>query len=188
MRRPGIFVGALVGLLLTAPLIVVSALANQLAGLPFIPYDVFPFIRDLTPGPILTFTIDTMVGTIRALNLGRVDEAAKVAEQAMSILMLIGIGIVAGALFFAVMRRSGIRRAVGGGFLLGLLVGIPIALISRNVGLSSRTDNAMLNMVSIIVLFVVWGLLHGWVYDRLTVLPDTTPTPINAASMRKESL
>ena len=49
MTRPGVLTGAWVGLLLTAPLIVISALGNQLAGLPFIPFDLFPFIRDLTP-------------------------------------------------------------------------------------------------------------------------------------------
>ena len=169
MSRPGILTGAWVGLLLTVPLIVISALGNQLAGLPFIPFDLFPFIRDLTPGAILTLVIDTMVSTIITLDLGRVDEAAKVAEQAMAILMLVGVGVVAGAVFFAVLNAIKARGATLWGLLLGLVVGVPLALISSDLGLTARTGAPALNMLWIVLLFAVWGVLHAWVYDRLTL-------------------
>lgn len=175
MSRPGIWTGAWVGLLLTVPLIVVSALGNQLAGLPFVPFDVFPFIRDLTPGAILTFVIDTMVNTITALDIGRVDEAAKTAEQGMSILMVVGIGIVAGAIFFAVLNAIKARNVALPGLLFGLIVGVPIGLISQNLGLSARTGAPALNLLWIVLLFAVWGVLHGWVYQRL-MLPEPTRT------------
>lgn len=181
MSRPGILTGAWVGLLLTMPLTVVSALGNQLAGLPFIPYDLFPLIRDLTPGAILTAVIDTMVGTITALNLGRVDEAAKTAEQGMAILMLIGVGIVAGAIFFAVLNAIKTRGVALPGLLFGLIVGIPMALISQNLGLSATTGATALNTLWIVLLFAVWGLLHAWVYSQLSS-PEPTPNravPVN---------
>lgn len=182
MSRPSVLTGAWVGLLLTLPLIVISALGNQLAGLPFAPYDLFPLIRDLTPGGILTLVIDTMVGTIIALDLGRVDEAAKTAEQGMAILMLVGVGIVAGALFFAVLNAVKARGVALPGLLFGLVVGLPMALISQNLGLSATTGASALNMLWIVLLFAVWGLLHAWVYDRLST-PETMTTdrafPVN---------
>ena len=168
MSRPGVLTGAWVGLLLTAPLIVISALGNQLVGLPFIPFDLFPFIRDLTPGPVLTAVIDTMVSTIISLNLGRVDEAAKVAEQAMAILMLVGVGIVAGAIFFAILNAIKPPGATLPGLLFGLVVGGLMALISSNLGLSASTGAPALNLLWFVLLFAVWGVLHAWVYDRLT--------------------
>lgn len=167
MRRPGVLTGALVGLLLTAPLIVVSALGNQLAGLPFFPFDLFPFIRDLTPGAVLTFMIDSMVSVIRALNLGRVDTAAKTAEQGMAMLMLIGVGIVAGGLFFLVMRGLRARSALAAGLIFGLIVGALMILISAGFGLSTSAGAAASTLWTIL-LFALWGLAFGWAYDRLT--------------------
>lgn len=169
MSKPGLWTGAWVGLLLTAPLVVVSALGNQLAGLPFIPYDLFPFVRDLTPGLVLTTVIDTMVSAIIAFGLGRVDEAAKVAEQGMAILMLVGVGVVAGALYFAIMKRANTDNLMLSGLLLGLLLGVPLALISHSLGLSARTGSALLNAAWILLLMGVWGLLHAWAYERLTM-------------------
>lgn len=167
MKRPGLWLGAWVGLLLTVPLVVISALGNQLVGLPFVAYDLFPFVRDLTPGPVLTAVIDGMVGAITALNLGRVDEAAKVAEQGMAILMVVGFGVVAGALFFAILNALNVRSATLPGLVFGAVVGILMALISRSLGLSARTDAPTLNFGWLVFLFVVWGLLHAWAYDRL---------------------
>jgi hypothetical protein len=176
MKKPGILTGALVGLLLTAPLIVISALANQIAGLAFAPFDVFPFIRDITPGGLLTFVIDTMVDSIIALNVGRVDIVSKVVEQGMAIGMLLGIGIIAGAIFFAVMKPSQGDQSYGPGVLLGLLVGVPVALISAQVGLSARLDSDALNAIWLVVIFVIWGVAVNWVYNRLTVPQEVVTT------------
>lgn len=181
MSRPQVWFGALAGLLLTVPLIVVSALGNQLAGLPFVPFDLFPFIRDLTPGAILTLVIDTMVSTIMNFNLGRVDEAAKLAEQAMAILMLVGVGVVAGVIFFAVLNALRARSNTLFGLLFGLVVGVPLAFISRDLGLSASTGAPALNMLWIVLLFAVWGVLHAWVYDRLTLpTPNESGHPVTA--------
>lgn len=142
MHRPGVRIGALVGLLVTAPLIVVAALGNQLAGLPFFPFDLFPVMRDLTPGPVLTFVIDSMVAIIGALNLGRVDTAAKTAEQAMVILMSLGAGIVTGGVFFLLMRGLQASQSPTAGLVLGLLAGALVALLSSQTGLTATADPA----------------------------------------------
>ena len=185
MQKPGFKLGALVGLLLTAPLVVISALANQLAGLPFVPFDLFPFIRDNTPGGIMTAVIDVMVDTLIALNVQRIDQAAKVAEQFMAILMLVGVGVVAAGLYFLVMRRVAITSWFAPGLGIGLVVGLPLALISNQLGLSASTDSMpALNAVWIVVLFVVWGLAVAWAYARLSALRDPAPVPSAAVSSR----
>ena len=111
-----------------------------------------------------------MVSTIIALDLGRVDEAAKVAEQAMAILMLVGVGVVAGAVFFAVLNAVKARGVTLPGLIYGLVVGVPMALISSDLGLTASTAAPALNMLWIVLLFAVWGVLHAGVYDRLTTL------------------
>jgi hypothetical protein len=180
MKRPNVLYGALVGILLIVPLIVLFALANQLSGLPFPPFDLFPVIRDLTPGPVITATIDTMVRTITSLNLGRVDTAAKIAEQAMAILFLVGAGAVVGGLFFAAMRRVSLDNAMIVGVLLGIVAGIVMAVITQNRGLSERTGLPILNVLWEVILFTLWGWLLGRTYERLSVPEVTASTPIKA--------
>ena len=71
IRKPSIWLGGLVGGLLTMTLMSMLFLADQIAGLPFIPFDVFDFVSRQLPGPLLTFGIDTMVDMIIALQPGR---------------------------------------------------------------------------------------------------------------------
>src|SRR5436190_23759880 len=105
MKKPGVLLGALVSGLLTLPLLAVMFVGQRIAGFPFVPFNVFYNIRDNTPGGVITKVIETMEYTIRALNLGRVDTVAKTTEIIMSIVMFVVIMVVAGAIFFAVMRR-----------------------------------------------------------------------------------
>ena len=184
MYKPGFKLGALVGLLLTAPLVVVSALANQLAGLPFVPFDLFPFIRDNTPGGIMTAVIDVMVDTLIALNVQRVDQAAKTVEQGMAMLMLIGVGVVAAGVYFVAMRRMAVTSWFASGLGIGLIVGLPLALISNQLGLSSRSGSPTLDAVWIIVLFVIWGLAVVWAYARLSAMRDPAPAASAPVSSR----
>ncbi len=180
MKRPNFLYGALVGILLIVPLMVIFALGNQLAGLPFPPFDLFPVIRDLTPGPVITATIDTMVKTIIALNLGRVDTAAKIAEQGMAILMLVGAGAVVGALFYAAMRNVSLDNVTMSGVILGVIVGLVMGFVTLNRGLSARTDLPILNVLWELILFSLWGWLLGRAYVRLSAPEVVAAAPINA--------
>jgi hypothetical protein len=78
-------IGSFVGAMLTLSLIVVFYLGWKLAGLPFIPFDVFDWTARVLPGRVLALGIDTMVKVIRALNIGPTDVTAKTAEQAMAV-------------------------------------------------------------------------------------------------------
>ena len=46
MKKPGILLGALVGGLLTLPLLALLYIGQQIAGFPFVPFNVFNNVRD----------------------------------------------------------------------------------------------------------------------------------------------
>ena len=107
LRRPSIWLGALVGGLLTLVLMSVLYLADMLAGLPFIPFDVFDFVSRQLPGPLLTFGIDTMVEMIIVFDMGETSVAAKTAEMLMGLVAFLGLGNrCVLALFYAALNRK----------------------------------------------------------------------------------
>ena len=100
LRKPSIWLGALVGGLLTMTLMSLLYLADMLAGLPFIPFDVFDFMARQLPGALLTFGIDMMVEMIIAFDLGETSAAAKTAEQLMGLGAFLLLGVVVMGLFY----------------------------------------------------------------------------------------
>ena len=84
MQRLGIATGALVGALLTAPLIALMYLGRELAGLPFVPFDLFDWATRVLPGWLVTFGIDLMIDTMLLMGIS-VPDAAKAAERLISL-------------------------------------------------------------------------------------------------------
>ncbi len=166
MKKPGILLGALVGGLLTLPLLALLYIGQQIAGFPFVPFALFSYVRDYTPGGVITFTIDRMIDVITALNLGAVDTTAKTMEQFMGVLMLLVVGIIAGAIFFLIMRRVERRQDWLPGVILGLILGVPLTLMSiANTTLFSADTTT--SVVWLLGLFLLWGYAHNYVYNRL---------------------
>jgi hypothetical protein len=118
--RPGLVTGSLVAAMLTAPLIAVFYLAWKVAGLPFVPFDVFDWMTRILPGQVLAAGIGTMVTVIRALNLGPTAAAAKAAEQAMAIASMFFAGLIAGTILFSIIRALRGRYARTLGLALGI--------------------------------------------------------------------
>jgi DMSO/TMAO reductase YedYZ molybdopterin-dependent catalytic subunit len=166
VRRPGFRIGALVGALLTAPLVVVFYLGWKLAGLPFVPFQIFDWVTRVLPGGLLTFGIDTMVKVIRALGVTNTSAAAKAAEQSMAILVLVVAGAVAGAVLYALLRAMRSARGVLAGTLLGALAGAAVVFLRRGLG---RQDlSALAGDIFTAVAFVAWGWFLGRTNRRLT--------------------
>ena len=137
-HRPGVLVGGLVGLLLTAALVAIFYVGDALVGTPFVPFDMLDWMARNLPGGIITFGIDTTVSVIRTLQLGETDVAAKASEQFIALSGMMITGIVASAIFFFIMRQ---REHKSGsplpGILLGLIVGVPVAVISLSVNFTA---------------------------------------------------
>ena len=133
MKRLSIGTGALTGALLTAPLMGVMILADELAGLPFIPYDLFDWVTRVLPGAVVTFGIDVMIDTMRLLGIS-VADSAKTAEKVLAIVQFFFMGVVGGALFFAFVRHRGVHPDRVTGLVVGALAGFPMIAISVAIG------------------------------------------------------
>jgi DMSO/TMAO reductase YedYZ molybdopterin-dependent catalytic subunit len=164
--RPGLSTGALVAALLTASLISVFYLAWKVAGLPFIPFDVFDWTTRILPGQVLAVGIGAMVTVIRALNLGPTAAAAKTAEHAMAIAGMFFGGLTAGTILFYITRALGGRYARTLGLALGIAMGVLVGLISHSVGQASSTGPGW-SAVWILGAISLWGATLGGTYQRI---------------------
>lgn len=151
MKRPGVLAGALVGGLLTAPLVSVFYLVWKLAGGPFPPFDVFDRFAGALPGSVITFGIDAMVRTIRAANLGSTADVAKTAEQTMAVALFVVLGIIVGAVLFGVFRALP-RNAVPLGVVAGAILGVLVVLAEHGTWAGGMWT---------VVALVLWGSALG---------------------------
>ncbi|MFC1959886.1 molybdopterin-dependent oxidoreductase [Chloroflexota bacterium] len=163
-------VGAMVGGLITAPLMAILYLGAQVAGLPFAPFDLFNLVARILPGDILALGVSSMVSVIGALNLGETSSTAKIIEQLMALALFWGLGVLAGSLFFVVQHARQTEKGIGAGALLGLIVSLPVLWLVYSVNQSATTALGV-SLAWTLVAFVGWGAAIGWVYEKLAELP-----------------
>lgn len=173
-RKPGLTTGALVAVCITAPLMAVLYLADQVAGLAFVPYDFFDWITRVLPGDIVTRAIHTMVDLITRLNLGETSSTAKTLETLIALAQFFVGGVVAGALLFVVLRRLDRNRGLNALYVIGLIggavLGLPMILISLDVNTTAGASDQV-RTLWLAAAFLVWGGAITWAYVRLARLP-----------------
>jgi DMSO/TMAO reductase YedYZ molybdopterin-dependent catalytic subunit len=162
----------LVTAMVTAALIGILYFGWTVIGLPFAPFDVFDYSTRVLPGRVIAFGIHTMVAVIHGLHLGPTATTAKTAEQAMGIIGLFFTGLVAGMILYEVIRASRGRYAVGLGLAFGLVLAVPVALISHHAGRTATTPPTA-NALWLMTVFLLWGLVIGRVSRRL--IPAAAP-------------
>lgn len=180
MRRPGLLMGAAIGAILAAPLLTILYLAQQLLGLPFAAFDLFDWLTRRLPGGLVTFGIDAMVAVIRRVGVADTSAAAKTAEQGLAAAGLFLALILAGAVLFAVLRRTGWSGIIAG-LAIGALAGGAAALLGAGAR-AAATAAPIAGALWSIVAFLGWGALLGWSHDRLSA-----PRP-GAGSMAVERI
>ena len=174
MRMRTIGFGALVGGLLTAPMMALMYFADKWIDLSFTPFDVFDWIARVLPGPVVTFGIDLMIDAL-ILTGASVADTAKTAEQAMGLLLFFFGGVIATAAVFLIARARSIG-GVYGGFLIGAALGVPFAVITANIGQSSLPIGY--SFLWTLALFAAWGMI-AVVSARVLIL---APRPSDADS------
>lgn len=174
MSRPGPAVGALVGALLAAPLAALMFAVQRALGAPFPPFDAFDLLARTLPGPVVTFGIDRLVDVILLLNLGAVDDVAKLAEQALALVLFLGLGAALGAAAFAVLRGEGVRSTVLRTTLLGAAWGLVAFLIAGRVA-EEGAPRPLPTALWLLLVFGAWGAALGGSRDRLAALAPTPP-------------
>ncbi len=162
MRRPSLALGALAGAITSLPAIALFYFGNALFNLPFVPFDLFDWLARVLPGGLITFGIDSMVSTLRALGLD-VSDTAKTAEQSMALALLLLTGAVMGFVITAIYRLRQ-HQAVETGAAVGAVLFFIVALAQFSLGLSG---NPMLILLWLLLLTTGWGALIGWVVRRL---------------------
>jgi len=160
--------GALLGLLLTLPLLGIMYLGLVAFGLPFVPYDLFDWLTRILPGDVVTFGIDLMIDSMTFVGLD-VADTAKTAERISAILLFLTGGVAAGAILMVILSRVK-RPPVGVGALLGLLFGLPFILI--NLVISQSELPVEIRVIWLAALFAVWGGAFGWAASRWWAIED----------------
>jgi len=186
-RKPGPLLGALVGLIVTLPVVAIFYLGDALLGLPFVPFDIFDWMARVLPGEVITFGIDIIVKIIRTFNLGETSSTAKIAEHFMAIAGLVVTGIVASAIFFYA-RDHAQRRSESfmPGLILGLAIGIPVTLISTSVNFTSTVE-PLLRMVWILVVFMGWGAVCNLIYNDLEAMGEGQAADASVTAIDRRS-
>jgi DMSO/TMAO reductase YedYZ molybdopterin-dependent catalytic subunit len=136
-------------------------LGEQLAGLSFVPFDLFDWLARVLPGDVITLGIDAIVQTINLLNLGPTSPTAKFIEQLMAMGMVVVGGAVFGVVTAALLRRSA-KPGWEGGALVGIAAFLVILIIQLNLGV---VRNFLLGLLWPALTVIGWGALLGSVLD-----------------------
>ncbi|MDX1687446.1 MAG: molybdopterin-dependent oxidoreductase [Candidatus Promineifilaceae bacterium] len=169
MRKPSLALGALFGALTSLPLMALFYLGQTLAGLPFIPFDLFDWLARVLPGPVVTLGIDSMVEAIRFLNVGAVSETAKTAEQLMALILFVALITVTG-LIVAFIQRGPSRSNVQVGAAAGLGLLFLFVVVWAWLGPGS---SPLLTLVWLGALTIGWGGILGRLIGATAAEPVT---------------
>jgi len=168
---------AWLGCLVGGAVIGVTYLGHRIAGLPFIPFDIFDWLARVLPGRIVIFTIETMVGVIRGLHLGPTASTAKVAEQGIALVQFVVFWLVFGLILGLIGKRRPERLplygVLGGGvlFLLALVV-------EAATGFKEASPLAAILWLGIV--FLCDGLLLGRAILSTAVPADAPPADVTS--------
>lgn len=142
------------------PVMALLYLGEQLARLPFVPYDLFDWLARVLPGDVITLGIDAIVRLIALLNLGSTGESAKTIEQLIALVQFVGLGVVLGgviAWFIRLDSSSGRSQ----GWIAGLVLFTLATLIVSQV-----VSIWLLDVVWLGVVLIGWGGVLGNILNR----------------------
>ena len=133
MKKLGALMAGALGLLVGGTAIAMTYLGHRLAGLPYLPFDIFDWMARTLPGGLIARSIDAMVGVIRGLHLGPTASTAKLAEQGLALAQFAVtwavFGIVLAAAGKGRPQRQALYGAIGG-----------LALFATSAGIERAAD------------------------------------------------
>lgn len=176
MKKPGIFHGALTGFLLTVPVVALFYFGWKVAGLPFVPFDIFDLVSRSLPGSVITFSIENMVALIRALHLGETAVVAKAAEQSIGVVIFLILGIFAGIIMNIILRIVKGAPVITSG-ITGFILAVPVEVITLMHNQSSPASPVII-AIWILALFFAWGIIFGLLYKSILGY-RTKETPVD---------
>ncbi len=168
MKRLSIAFGALLGVLTSIPVIVLSYFASLL-GLPFAPFDLFDWIVPLLPGPLVTLAIDTLVAIVSWLDPASISGGVLLAEHLIALALFVFLGAAFGAILAMLGRWKDPRHLP----FFGLGVGAVLLALTTAAEffLGFPAAGPVLSIPWLSLLFLSWGGSLGW------LLRGTAPAP-----------
>jgi hypothetical protein len=160
------------GLVAGAAAIAVTYLGHRLAGLPFLPFDIFDWLARTLPGSLIARTIDAMVAVIRGLRLGPTASTAKMAEQSLALGQFALTWIILSAVVAAAGRRRP-RRLTFYGMIGGLVLFATAAGIEGSRGFSGSKPLAAVPWL--VAVLVGGGALLGRALAAASGTPEASP-------------
>jgi DMSO/TMAO reductase YedYZ molybdopterin-dependent catalytic subunit len=118
-----------------------------------------------------------------------VADTAKTAEQIMAVLQFVFMGIVAGGVFFLIMKLQEIKPGIIAGLVTGGLFGFPAIAIS--IGAGGSDINPILNFIWLMILYLAWGIVLVQSYGKLSriekssQMPSEKPEEVQTRSVEK---
>jgi DMSO/TMAO reductase YedYZ molybdopterin-dependent catalytic subunit len=155
MKESNYGTAALIGGITSLPVAAILYLANQVADLPFVPFDFFDWLARILPGNLITLTIDAIVGLISVFNLGNTGQTAKIIEQVIAISIFIAGGVAFGLLiawFAQATRQSSIKSGV----IVGLIFFIFTIIFELLLG---NLTQPALDIIWLAAVSVSWGVV-----------------------------
>lgn len=178
-RRCNIGIAALLGALVTAPIMIVFYLGHVVAMLPQPYYELFDKIARILPGAIITFAIDSMVGLFSRLPGVATAQASKASEAFIAILIFIFLGAVFGAL-------TGLVYNCTKGRIAGAYVGFGLALIPAILTVwlvegfnTGAAQGAVTTSATVFMVYLVGGIVLGVLIEAYAL---RSPRRVTAAS------
>jgi DMSO/TMAO reductase YedYZ molybdopterin-dependent catalytic subunit len=180
---PGILSSLFVTSMVTTAFVGTLFFGWKVAGLPFVPFDVFDWLTRVLPGSLIAFGIGSMVSVIRALHLGPTSETAKMAEQLMALAALYIPAVVGGIILFITLRVRP-TNGVSQGLVLGCILGVPAMLVSLHTS-GTATVGSGTGSVWILGTFLVWGAVLGREQHRLLDIEGSSDTTVHRIDRRR---
>jgi DMSO/TMAO reductase YedYZ molybdopterin-dependent catalytic subunit len=161
MKRTFIVRSTLLGGVISLIVTIVTFIGHLLAGLSFIPFDIFDWMARVLPGPLIAHVIDAIVATINRFNLGPTASTAKMVEQGIAVVQFIIFGLIIGLIIGLTSWRKPIRSSN-----LGLGAGIVLWLIAVIIDgyLDFPSDGPLLSILWLGVVLISAGWYLGkWI-------------------------
>lgn len=162
-KRNPLLTGALLGAVSSIAFIGIMYFGEQLAGLPFLPFDIFDWMARVMPGDLIRFVIRIMLSIITFFGLEDSSTVAKIAEQIIAIIQLIAGGAIFG-LVLAVLKNAGRKDTTTNGIVGGLILLALTLVIEQSLGFPGAGFTA--SALWLAVLFSSWGWILGWMIEK----------------------
>jgi DMSO/TMAO reductase YedYZ molybdopterin-dependent catalytic subunit len=166
--------GGLAGGFTALTVVALAYLGNRLAGLPFLPFDLFDWMARILPGRLVIATIDLMVKVLDVLRLGPTSVVAKQAEQSIAIVQFVLGGFVLGLLLARLERRFGGWT----GLTAGVVLWFAALLVEAALGFSTAGFGSTTTFPGILwlgILMVGWGAVLGRLVGETVSQASTIP-------------